>query len=90
MVAREAVYNSMLHGHPALVNVGLSYKSAELVLNLDDDGSGFDPQQVDKGDGHHFGLKGMRERTARSGGKFRLTSAPGKGVHIEVEVPRPR
>jgi ligand-binding sensor domain-containing protein/signal transduction histidine kinase len=88
MVAREAVYNSMLHGHPAHVDVTLRYKTGELVLDLDDDGCGFDPQQPDQRNGHHFGLKGMRERVERSGGKFHLVSAPGKGVHIEVRVPR--
>ena len=88
MVAREAVYNSMLHGHPARVGVALKYKSSELVLDLDDDGCGFDPLQVDHENGHHFGLKGMKERVERSGGKFQLASAPGKGVRIEVRVPR--
>lgn len=88
MVAREAVHNSMLHGHPAQVDVDLRYKSSELVLYLDDDGRGFDPEQVDRGNGHHFGLKGMKERVERSGGHFHLTSAPGKGVRIEVRLPR--
>jgi signal transduction histidine kinase len=88
MVAREAVYNAMLHGHPARVDVALTYKSSELVLDLDDDGCGFDPQQTGRENGHHFGLKGMKERVERSGGKFQLASAPGKGVRIEVRVPR--
>lgn len=88
MVAREAVYNSMLHGRPAQVDVTLTYNDGGLVLNLDDDGCGFDPQQADQGNGHHFGLKGMKERVERSGGKFHLASAPGKGVRIEVRVPR--
>lgn len=88
MVAREAVHNAMLHGHPAEVQVALEYKNSELVLDLDDDGCGFDAQQAERGNGHHFGLKGMRERVERSGGKFHLASAPGKGVRIEVRVPR--
>ena len=90
MVAREAVYNSTLHGHATSISVALNYKSGELVLNLDDDGCGFDAQQVESGDGHHFGLKGMRERIERCGGKFHLLSVPGNGVHIEVQVPRSR
>jgi ligand-binding sensor domain-containing protein/signal transduction histidine kinase len=90
MVAREAVYNAMLHGHPAHVNVALKYLGGELVLNLDDDGCGFDSQQIENGNGHHFGLKGMRERIQRSGGKLSLTSTPGKGVHIEARMPRHR
>ncbi|MGD0348516.1 MAG: two-component regulator propeller domain-containing protein [Terracidiphilus sp.] len=88
MVAREAVYNAMLHGHPARVGVALGYKSSELVLDLDDDGCGFDPQRMNEDNGHHFGLKGMKERVERSGGKFQLASAPGKGVRIGVRVPR--
>jgi ligand-binding sensor domain-containing protein/signal transduction histidine kinase len=88
MVAREAVYNSMLHGHPSRVGVALSYKSSELVLDLEDDGCGFNPLQADQGNGHHFGLKGMQERVERSGGKFHLASAPGKGARIEVRLPR--
>jgi ligand-binding sensor domain-containing protein/signal transduction histidine kinase len=88
MVAREAVYNSMLHGHPAHVDVALNYNSSELLLGLDDDGCGFDPQQLEAQNGHHFGLKGMRERIERSGGRFHLNSAPGNGVRIEVRVPR--
>ncbi len=88
MVAREAVHNAMLHGHPAHVNVALTYKSGELLLNLDDDGCGFSAQPNGKGNEHHFGLKGMKERVERSGGKFHLTSVPGKGVRIEVRLPR--
>ena len=90
MVAREAVYNAMLHGRPAHVDVALTYKTRELILDLNDDGCGFDPEQVERGNGHHFGLKGMRERIVRSGGRFRLASAPGKGVRIEVALPRNR
>jgi signal transduction histidine kinase len=88
MVAREAVYNAMLHGHPSRVGVALRYKSSELVLDLGDDGCGFDPLQMDDENGHHFGLKGMKERVERSAGKFHLASAPGKGVRIGVRVPR--
>jgi len=88
MVAREGVYNAMLHGHPEHVGVALTYKNSELILDLDDDGCGFGPERMESGNGHHFGLTGMRERIERSGGSFRLTSAPGKGVHIEVAVPR--
>jgi ligand-binding sensor domain-containing protein/signal transduction histidine kinase len=90
MVAREAVYNSVLHGRPARVDVALTYTGKELLLNLSDDGCGFDPHHADAQNGHHFGLRGMKERVERSGGKFRLTSEIGGGVRIEVRVPRSR
>lgn len=90
MVAREGVYNAMLHAHPAHVDVALAYRNRELILSLTDDGCGFDPRSSENSNGRHFGLKGMRERIERSGGKFRLTSAVGKGVHIEARLPRHR
>jgi signal transduction histidine kinase len=57
MVAREAVYNSMLHGHPAQCCVALRYKSSELVLDLDDDGCGFDPSRRTAGTATTSGSK---------------------------------
>jgi ligand-binding sensor domain-containing protein/signal transduction histidine kinase len=90
MVAREAVYNAMLHGRPQQVKVDLAYNNRGLVLGLNDDGCGFDPIASDGQNGHHFGLRGMRERIERSGGRFRLTSAPARGVQIEVRLPRYR
>jgi ligand-binding sensor domain-containing protein/signal transduction histidine kinase len=90
MVAREAVYNSMLHGKPASVHVALAYEASALILQIGDDGCGFDPQQLENGNGHHFGLKGMRERIERWSGTFQLTTAPGQGVQIEARVEKPR
>jgi ligand-binding sensor domain-containing protein/signal transduction histidine kinase len=88
MVAREAVYNSVLHGHPARIDVALCYRARELTLSLKDNGCGFDPGSLENPNGRHFGVKGMKERIERSGGKFQLTSSPGKGVDIEVLLPR--
>ncbi len=88
MVAREGIFNAALHGNPAQIEVTLTYRSRELILSLSDDGCGFNPHQVETENGHHFGLRGMRERIERSGGKFRLNSTLGKGVQIEVCLPR--
>jgi ligand-binding sensor domain-containing protein/signal transduction histidine kinase len=90
MVAREAVFNAVLHGRPAHVEVELAYNPRELTLSVIDDGCGLDPRTIERQSGHHFGLKGMRERIERSGGKFRLIGAIGKGVRIEVHLPRSR
>jgi signal transduction histidine kinase len=90
MVAREAVSNAVLHGHPAHVWVSLEYKASELILRFADDGCGFETSLLKTQDGHHFGIKGMRERIERWGGGFNLKSAMGKGVHIEVQLPRNR
>jgi signal transduction histidine kinase len=59
-------------------------------MNVIDDGCGFDTNLTDHHSGHYFGLTGMKERVQRCEGKFRITSASGKGVRIDVRLPRPR
>ena len=75
MVAREAVFNALLHGKPVYVQVGLAYDHSHLTLQVIDDGCGFDPGPNEHHLGHHFGLKGMRERIERSGGRSRLEAS---------------
>jgi ligand-binding sensor domain-containing protein/signal transduction histidine kinase len=87
MVAREAVYNAALHGSPTRVEVALTCSRRELALCVVDDGCGFDVGEMHSQNGRHFGLKGMEERVERSGGRFCLTSTPGKGVRIEARLP---
>jgi ligand-binding sensor domain-containing protein/signal transduction histidine kinase len=86
MVGREAVYNAVLHGSPKTVEVTLTYDRRELILCVVDDGCGFDSPRQNAQNGHHFGLKGMRERTQRWGGQFRLASEIGKGVRVEARI----
>jgi len=90
MVAREAVFNAVLHGSPTHVEVALTCNRRELTLSVVDDGCGFDVREMESQNGRHFGLKGMKERVERSGGKLRLTSVLGKGVRIEARLPLPR
>ena len=87
MVAREAVCNAAVHGNPAHVDIALRCNRRDLTLLVVDDGCGFDVREAEGLKGRHFGLKGMKERTERSGGKFRVISEPGKGVSIEACMP---
>ena len=75
------------YGH---VEVTLAYSHDHLTLRVLDDGCGFDAGPKERHQDHHFGLRGMRERTERSGGRFRLDTAPGKGASIEAKLPRKR
>jgi ligand-binding sensor domain-containing protein/signal transduction histidine kinase len=86
MIAREAVCNAALHGHPSQITIGMEFTGRELVLTVSDDGCGFDPRQGEPQSDHHFGLKGMRERANRWGGEFRLTSAHGNGTRVEARL----
>ncbi|MGB8260179.1 MAG: two-component regulator propeller domain-containing protein [Terracidiphilus sp.] len=88
MVAREAVFNALHHGNPAHVEVTLTYEGNRLILDIVDDGSGFDADSTEAGGSHHFGLRGMKERIERSGGSFLLRAAPGEGVEVQVSLPQ--
>lgn len=88
MLAREAIHNAVLHGHPKSIEVGLSFARNHLILEIADNGSGFDPEQVQAQPGHHYGLTGMRERVQSVGGRFSLTSIIGLGTRIWIEMPR--
>jgi len=87
-IAREALNNALKHAHAQHVRVHVQFKEAAACLDVGDDGVGFDPEQT-RGRGG-LGLPGMRERAQKIGGRLTLTSAPGRGttVHIEVETPR--
>lgn len=50
---------------------------------MTDDGQGFDPATARAG----YGLRGMRDRVGQVGGTVEVTSAPGDGAEVRVEVP---
>ena len=54
-------------------------------LTIEDDGCGFDPQDIQGG--HHLGLRLMRARAERSGGTLMVESAPGAGTRVVVSFP---
>ncbi len=87
MVAREAVYNAVQHARPTEVKIQVHFERNRLRLRVADDGCGFNPDRALRDAGEHFGLLGMRERTARLGGNFDIRSAPGTGTELLVEVP---
>ncbi|HEX4426182.1 MAG TPA: two-component regulator propeller domain-containing protein [Terriglobales bacterium] len=87
MVAREALYNSIRHGHPRKVDLGVSFDENSFSVDVRDDGSGFDPAMLSSATGH-YGLIGMKERVERIGGKFVLRSQTGKGTELMIQVPR--
>jgi two-component system, NarL family, sensor kinase len=83
-VAQEAVGNSIRHAGARRVQITLTATPAYVRLLIEDDGRGFEPDQVV---GDHFGLAGMNERIGLLGGTLHVRSAPGAGTQIEATVP---
>lgn len=86
MVAREAVFNAILHGRAQQIGVELCYADDSLSLTVKDDGQGFDVAKAFSDE--HFGLRGMRERIHQFKGKFEIQSAPHQGTSARLEIPR--
>lgn len=81
-IVREAVGNAGRHGGASTVTVELG---DDHVLRVTDDGAGFDPSIPPRSG--RFGLTSMKERAEGLGGKFSVTSAPGRGTTVEVHLP---
>jgi signal transduction histidine kinase len=82
-VCQEALANVRKHAAAQRVAVRLSYADDVVRLTVADDGAGFDPELITAG----YGLRGMRDRVAQVGGTIQVTSAPGTGTQVCVEVP---
>jgi PAS domain S-box-containing protein len=84
-IAHEALNNVLKHSRAHAVAVELHFREHETVLDIRDDGVGFDPQRSAEGGG--VGLASIRERAARIGGRLEIESQAGKGTHICVRLP---
>ncbi|WP_051750003.1 sensor histidine kinase [Phycicoccus jejuensis] len=82
--AQEALSNVRRHASAGHVAVSLAYEPERVVLTVCDDGRGFDTGADRRG----FGLDGVRARAAQVGGEVDLTSVPGSGTTLRLEVPR--
>jgi signal transduction histidine kinase len=83
-VAQEAMHNIVKHAHASRVVLRLARTDGEVVLEVQDDGVGFDTSASFPG---HLGLHSMRERVANLGGAFEIDSEQGKGTYIRVCIP---
>jgi signal transduction histidine kinase len=83
-IAQEALNNILKHAHARHVRVSLRQERRTTVLEIVDDGIGFDLATTREQGG--LGLRGMIERVAQLGGRLTLQSAPGAGTQVRIEV----
>jgi signal transduction histidine kinase len=89
-IARECLRNATRHASARNVEVRLFRHGHSTVLEIIDDGTGFDPAPVleDPADGH-FGLRILTDMAADAGADLLLATAPGAGCRWRLEVPGP-
>ena len=83
-IVQESLTNVARHARARHVCVTLERVGNDCLLQVRDDGCGFDPVATRK---RSFGLAGMKERMLMLGGNIDIVSAPGKGTTIKVELP---
>jgi two-component system NarL family sensor kinase len=83
-IMQEAVYNIVQHARARLVTVTLTYFASRLVLVIQDDGQGFQLEQMGRTKG--LGLVNMRERADCLNGKLEFESEPGRGTSVTLTV----
>ena len=83
-IAREALANVLKHAHATSADVHVTATAAHVVLEITDDGRGFDPDVSHIG---HFGLDSMRSRADEIGADLRISSTPSRGTVVRVEAP---
>jgi NO-binding membrane sensor protein with MHYT domain/two-component sensor histidine kinase len=85
----EALGNAAKHARARRIEVRVERRGADVVLEVADDGCGFDPSRPPRRDGSAgWGMTIMEERARSIGAWLRVRSAPGKGTRIELVVPR--
>lgn len=90
-IAQEAVNNILRHAQAATARISLCRSGNEVRLQIEDDGQGFDRQQIQEEAVRlqRLGLLGIQERAELVGGKVSVNSIPGKGTQLLVSVPLP-
>lgn len=80
----EALTNITRHAHASRASIHLATQNDHLLLEICDNGRGFDPISVQAG---HYGLLGMRERVRLAGGTLQIRSEPQTGTQILISIP---
>jgi signal transduction histidine kinase len=81
--ARETLSNVGRHASATTCRLALFRRDGQAVLEIDDDGTGFDPDSPTTG----HGLPNLRERAGSIGGEMRIESRPGEGTTVRLSIP---
>jgi signal transduction histidine kinase len=83
LICRETFTNIARHACASEVSVRMELKSDALLVDVRDNGRGFDPRLSYNG----MGLGNLRRRAKEAGGDLAIDSSPGKGAHVQVRLP---
>jgi PAS domain S-box-containing protein len=88
-IAQEALTNAARYAGASTVSVSLAIEGEDLVLQVADNGRGFDVERYHSPEERatHFGLVSMEERAGLVGARLSIDSAPGRGTRVTAHFP---
>ncbi|MDQ3981897.1 MAG: sensor histidine kinase [Actinomycetota bacterium] len=84
-ILQEGVVNALKHSQGSTVVIRVGETDGFVHIVIEDDGTGFDPES--SVDDEHHGMRLMRERAERVGGRIELDTFPGRGTRVEAVLP---
>lgn len=87
MMAQESVTNAMKHAGASHIQISLGSDAKSLLLDVSDDGRGFEADAETWEKPGHFGCMGIRERARKLGAAVSWRSAPGTGTTVSIQLP---
>jgi signal transduction histidine kinase len=84
-IGQEAIANAIRHAKPTTLTIRIKYSENQACLQIEDNGSGFEPGRSLLG----FGIRGMRRRAQSISAAFQIQSKPGEGTRVEITAPLP-
>ena len=84
-IVQEALNNVRKHAEASQAQINLRMWEGDVLLEVIDDGRGFDPLDVPLV--AQYGLRGMRERAELIGADFQIVSQPGQGTAVRLRLP---
>jgi signal transduction histidine kinase len=83
-IGQEAITNAVRHGHASEISLAARWRDGHLLLEICDNGCGFDTNQALSVEAGHFGIVGMKERAKRVGAQLDIRSGPELGTVVAV------
>lgn len=87
-IGQECLTNAVRHGKPKRIGLEIRYSAEAVQVRIQDDGTGFDPRQLQRDGSAHFGWRGIWERAEQIRATVDLVAAPGQGTTVTVTAPR--
>lgn len=87
MIAQEAITNALKHSGAEQIHLTMEIVDDALLMEIVDDGRGFDFETETQGGSGHFGCMGIRERCSRIGAEVKWSGGEGEGTRLTVRMP---